>query len=147
MTRLDPCGWSRRLRDERGAVAVEFVLTFGLVVTLLLMMIDLGRWLNADLVLTMAAREGARRAAVAGGDFPEVRDRIDELTSAARLAGERLEVTIQPMRARYGTTITVELSYAFRPLSPMLLALAGPEVSLHAVAITRSERLAPGDEG
>lgn len=138
--------WSQRVRDQRGAVAVEFVLTFGLVVTLLLMTIDLGRWLTADLVLTMAAREGARRAAVAGGDFPEVRERIAELTGAARLAGDRVDVSIRPMRARYGTTITVELEYPFRPLSPMLLALAGPEVTLHAVAITRSERLAPGDE-
>ncbi|HEX6990224.1 MAG TPA: TadE/TadG family type IV pilus assembly protein [Bacillota bacterium] len=135
------------LQDQRGAVAVEFALTFGLVVTLLLVTLDLGRWLNAELVLTMAAREGARRAAVMGGDYPEVRDRIAELAAAARLADERLEVRIEPMRARYGTTITVELEFPFRPLSPMLLALVGPEVTLRAAAITRSERLAPGDEG
>ncbi|REJ38401.1 MAG: pilus assembly protein TadE [Bacillota bacterium] len=134
------------LGDRRGAVAVEFALTFGLLVTLLLVTVDLGRWLNADLVLTMAAREGARRAAVAGGDFPEVRDRIAQLTDAARLDPERLDVSIQPRRARYGTTITVELAYVFRPLSPMLVALAGREVTLHAMAVTRSERLAPGEE-
>lgn len=125
---------------------MEFVLTFGLVATLLLMALDLGRWLNADLVLTMAAREGARRAAVAGGDYPEVRERIAEIAAAGRLADQRLQILIQPRRARYGTTITVDLQYPFRPRSPMLLAVVGSEVMLHARAVTRSERLAPSDD-
>lgn len=132
-------------RAERGTVAVEFILVFGLMAFLLLIILDAGRLLNNQLVLVMAAREGARRAAIAGGDYPEVRRHIGDLAAAGRLAPERLDVTIQPKRARYGTTVVVRLRYPFKPHTPFLASILGPEVDLNAEVVTRSERLAPRD--
>lgn len=130
---------------ERGSVVVEFMLVFGLLALLLLVTLDAGRMLNNNLVLVMAAREGARRAAIAGGDYPEVRDHIRQLAEAGRLDPGRLQVQIQPKRARYGTTVTVQLDYKFVPQAPFLRNLLGPEVDLRAHMVTRSERLAPRD--
>lgn len=135
----------RSAERERGSVAVEFVLTFGLLVLMMLLTLDVGRWLNANLVLTMAAREGARRAAIAGGDYPEVRERITELAKAGRLATDELQISIRPRRARYGTTVTVAVEYPFRPQTPVLSGMLGREVGLHAQVVTRSERLAARD--
>ena len=133
-------------RGGRGSVAVEFALTFGLLATLLLVTLDAGRMLNAQLVLTMAAREGARRAAIAGGDYPEVRAHMLELVEAGHLDVDRLELDIRPRRARYGTILHVDLAYRWEPQAPLLGTLLGSEVVLRARVVTRSERLAPRDE-
>ncbi|MGH2699500.1 MAG: TadE/TadG family type IV pilus assembly protein [Actinomycetota bacterium] len=52
------------LRGERGAAAVEFALVVGLLLTLLIGIVQFGRAYSQVVVLTGAAREGARLAAV-----------------------------------------------------------------------------------
>lgn len=131
--------------DDRGAVAVEFILVFGIVVGLLLTTLDAGRLLHHNFILLMAAREGARRAAIAGGDYPEVREHIYALVEAGRLSRQHLTLNIQPRRARYGTTVVVNLEYPFQPQVPLLATILGPEVRVSARMVTRSERLAPRD--
>ena len=51
-------------RRDRGAAAVEFALVLPVLVVIVFGIIDFGRMLNAKIVLTQAAREGARAAAV-----------------------------------------------------------------------------------
>ena len=55
----------QRLRGSRGQATVELALTFPLVVLLLLMVVQLGLVIHAQLLAIHAAREGARAAAVA----------------------------------------------------------------------------------
>jgi Flp pilus assembly protein TadG len=50
--------------DDRGAAAVELALVLPLLLVLLFGIVDFGRMLNAQIVLTEAAREGARAAAM-----------------------------------------------------------------------------------
>ena len=52
------------LRGERGAAAVEFALIVGLLLTILFGIVQFGRAYSEVVVLTGAAREGARLAAV-----------------------------------------------------------------------------------
>jgi Flp pilus assembly protein TadG len=56
-----------RLRDERGAAAVEFALVLPLLVVILFGILEFGRALHISHVVTDAAREGARRAVVRDG--------------------------------------------------------------------------------
>ncbi len=51
-------------RRDRGAAAVEFALVLPMLLIVVFGIIDFGRMLNAKIVLTQAAREGSRAAAV-----------------------------------------------------------------------------------
>jgi hypothetical protein len=57
---------SKNLRDERGAVAVEFALIFGILAMILFGIIEFGLFFSRYQMLHGAAREGARLAAVRG---------------------------------------------------------------------------------
>jgi Flp pilus assembly protein TadG len=59
-----------RVRDDRGAAAVEFALLLPLLLLLVFGIIDFGRAINAQITITQAAREGARVLALPGGTAP-----------------------------------------------------------------------------
>jgi Flp pilus assembly protein TadG len=52
--------------EDQGSAAVEFALVLPVLLLILFGIIDFGRMLNARIVLTQAAHEGARTAAVTG---------------------------------------------------------------------------------
>jgi hypothetical protein len=59
-----PTGTIRRFVGQRGAVAVEFVLLTPLLLVLIFILFETGRWFGSWLIITNAAREGARFAIV-----------------------------------------------------------------------------------
>ena len=67
----------KKSRDQRGAAAVEFALIAGLLLTILFGVIEFGRIYSELEVLTSAAREGARAAAVRG-TADEVSDAVEQ---------------------------------------------------------------------
>lgn len=136
---------ARGTEEARGAAAVEFAIAGGLVVLLFFAVVELAVLLNAQLVLNSAAREGARRAAVDGGDSAGARRRIAEELGLGRIDAGAVTVVIQPRQATYGTTVTVRLEYAYRFMTPLLRQIAGGPVQLSAAASARSERV-PRDE-
>jgi Flp pilus assembly protein TadG len=69
---------TRRISDETGAAAVEFALVAALLLTLVFGIFEFGRVYSELEVLTSAAREGARVAAVRGNA-----DEVAEATVAA----------------------------------------------------------------
>jgi Flp pilus assembly protein TadG len=71
-----------KARTQAGATAVEFAMVLGLLLTLVLGVMDLGRWLAAAASLHEAARTGARLAVVCDLDDPQVSSR-----ALARLVG------------------------------------------------------------
>ena len=52
-------------KNERGAALIEFALVLPILVVLLMGILEFGWWLNGWIVITGAAREGARAAVVA----------------------------------------------------------------------------------
>src|SRR5690606_22833373 len=132
-----------RLFDERGVAAVEFVVVAGLLAAMLFLIIDMGLMMSANLVLTQAAREGARRAAIGGGATPGAFQRIESQAAAGRLDLDRLQMDIQPKQASYGTIINVRVDYDYRFHSPFLRRLAGDPFPLRVEMSARSERLDP----
>jgi hypothetical protein len=103
-------------RRDRGAAAVETAIVLPLLLLLIFGLVDFGRMLNAQIVVTEAAREGARAGAL--GDDPVPR---------AKAVASDLEVTVDP-----GTPCTgdptqdaqVKVDYVFTFITPVG-ALAG----------------------
>lgn len=126
---------------RRGTVAVEFALVSTMLLFILFVVIDLGLAFHVRLVLGAAAREGARQAAVDGGESARARQRVTDYLGLAGVAVDAAEVTFVPATASYGTPITVTVSYRYWFTVPLVQAVLGPLMQLRGTAITRSERL------
>jgi Flp pilus assembly protein TadG len=70
-----------RRGDDHGAAALEFALVLPVLLLVVFGLIDFGRMLNAQLVVSEAAREGARAAALVGQSEGEAR--IDNIAGAS----------------------------------------------------------------
>src|SRR5262245_42012772 len=78
-TRNDPTG-NDPTGNDRGAAALEFALVLPVLLIVVFGLIDFGRMLNAQLIASDAAREGARAAAIVDAHEGEVR--IDSITAS-----------------------------------------------------------------
>ena len=118
--------------SERGSAPVDFVLTSILVVIVVLALLQLALGLHVRNVLTDAAGEGARRAALVGGTEAEARDRVLALSDAALRDGYVESATVTRTQADGVGLVEVEIT---APLP--LLGLLGPAGTLtvtgHAV--------------
>lgn len=121
----------RGLRSgHRGQATVELALVLPFVVLLLLALIQVGLVVRARVMVTHAAREGARVAAVGGSDA-EVRRAVGV---AADLALHRLDVTV----GRSGDNAVVRVRYRDPTDVPIVGELVDT-ATLDAVAHMRIE--------
>lgn len=122
-----------RPRGEQGQATVEFALSLPLVMLVLLAVVQVGLLARDQVLVTHAAREGARAAAV--DDAPDAAGAAAR--SATALAGDRLEVHAVG-RAGPGSRVAVRVGYR----SPTTVALVGGllgDVYLEAEATMRVE--------
>ena len=119
-----------RLPGSSGQATVESALLIPFVAFLLLAVVQLGLVVHARVMVTHAAREGVRVAAVGGSD--------DEIRQAVAVAGDlalhRLRVEI----GRDGDTATVEVTYVDPTAVPLVGSLIH-DVELVAQAQMRLE--------
>jgi Flp pilus assembly protein TadG len=105
-------------RSDRGAAAVEMAIVLPLLLLVVFGIIDYGRLLNERILVTSAAREGARLAAVNAG------------VTAGELSGEDVK---DQVKAGLGGTAepdtTVTLCKATKPTT-------GPDVATVTVKVT-----------
>ena len=121
-------GWG----SERGAAAVEFALVLPILVLILFGVIEFGGVYNAQLMVTGAAREGAREMAV-GGDLA---DAEAAAVSAVVVAGaDALDVTVSPATCAAGSDVTVTVVYD----RPFLTGLFGATLELTGLATRRCQ--------
>ncbi len=99
-------------RAERGQATVELALVLPLVALLLLAMVQVGLVVRDQVLLTHAAREAAREAAV--DPSPHAARRA--VLAGAPLATDRLQVQLS--RPGTGGRVTVRLSFRSPPTSP-----------------------------
>lgn len=97
-----------RLRDDRGAAAVEFALVCVLLVMLLVGIVQFGRAYTAQLAVTHAAREGARAAAVGRFDAAYVKSQAMPLSPSLLTVGQ--STGTDPNGQEY---VKVTVSYPF----------------------------------
>jgi Flp pilus assembly protein TadG len=101
----------RRERDDRckGQAVVEFALIVTLLIIIVLGVFEFGRlWMTMN-VLSGAAREGVRIAAVTDPDPALVMSAVENVLEAANITGAT--VTTQGPNSNNEVTVTVEIDY------------------------------------
>jgi Flp pilus assembly protein TadG len=126
-------GRPRRCRGDRGQASVELALLLPLIAALALALVQIGLVMHTQVLVTHAAREGARAAAV--DDDPTA-------ARAAAVAGapldpDRLDVVVTG-RGPPGTRVRVEVRYRAPTDVPLIGVLVG-EPTLTAAATMRVE--------
>jgi Flp pilus assembly protein TadG len=135
---------STGLERRAGQAFVEFGFTLLVLSVLLLGAVDLARMFYYDIITSAAANAGVR-AAAAGASTASIREMVE--ASAPPNMGPDLLVAVTPAEASRtaGPTpvwTTVNVTYSFRPLTPLTVNLAGGS----PVIITRgaSQRVRTG---
>jgi Flp pilus assembly protein TadG len=105
----------RRTRPRRrGAAMIEFALVLPLLVTIMMGIIEFGRAMTVQTILTNAAREGARNAILAGATDTGVQTAVTTyLSNSGITAGSTTTITPTSNNATSGTVIHVTVSYPF----------------------------------
>ena len=119
-------------KQRRAAAVVEFAIVAPLFFLLVFGMIEYGRMVMVQQVITNASREGARRAVLDGASATEVQEEVDDFLSQSSISGA--DVTIDPAdpsTAAYGDPITVTVSIDFDEVSwlPSPMYLGGQEMT------------------
>lgn len=100
----------KKNKSASGQSVVEFALVLPFLLIVLMGIIEFGRlWEMANL-LTSAAREGARVAAVTGPDLNQVRTAAQNILNARNVTGATITAS-GPNGARQ-VTVTVQITYS-----------------------------------
>jgi Flp pilus assembly protein TadG len=127
-------------RNKRqGAAAVEFALIAPLLVTLILGMIEFGRLMMVEQVLTNAAREGCRTAVVIGGSTSNATSAVATYLNGSGISGQTVTVSPDPSAALNGDPITVTISVPFSSVSWLASPFWLGGKTLTATVIMRKE--------
>ena len=135
-----------RRRAEEGAVVVEAALTLLLFFTVLLAIMEGGRFLNVQQTLTNAAREGARLAVAPISQTStlasdgEIETRVRTFLDASRVSGAVVTVERPVVVQANGVAMQytrVRVSVPYRVIS--LAAFSALSVNLTGEALMRNE--------
>ena len=114
-----------RIRDltrseRRGVAAVEFALIAPVFLLLVLGVIEFGRLLMVQQVLTNASREGARRAVVEGATVAEVKQVVSDCLTNASISSTATTINVTPSSLSaitFGDDVAVSASISFNDVS------------------------------
>jgi len=125
-------------RKRRGAAAVEFAIVAPLFFLLVFGMIEYGRMVMVQQVITNASREGARRAVLDGATTTEVRTKVNNYLESAGIAQNDEYITVSPdppTSAGYREPVSVSVTVPFSEVSwiPAPMFLKGVDLSATTV--------------
>jgi hypothetical protein len=123
-------------RNRRGAAAVEFAVIAPLFFLLVFGMIEYGRMVMVQQVITNASREGARRAVLDGATEAKIKEVVDEYLASGSIQGATVAVTPNPpTNAGPGEPVTVTVSVPFNEVSwlPSPMYLGGKTLNANTV--------------
>lgn len=129
------------LRNKKGQSMVEMALVLPVLMLLLFGILEFGRVFNEYLVVTAAAREGARSAAI-GSDNTIV---VNVVKEAARSVDRgSIDVAINPQNETdrvYGQPVTVTVSNPIQIITPLISAFFPQNpYTVESAAVMRYER-------
>jgi TadE-like protein len=138
-----PCRLFRR--NRRAAAAVEFAVILPVFFLLIFGMIEYGRMIMVQQVITNAAREGARLAVLDGSTTDEVKTRVKSYLTSGSISTTHATVDVYANNnqalgnAGFGDPITVSVSIPFLEVSwlPSPMYLGGK--TLTATTVMRRE--------
>ena len=129
----------RLQRGKRwGAAAVEFAVVAPLFFLLIFGMIEFGRMVMIQQVITNASREGARKAVLDGATATDVKNGVVTYMANGGVAITTSNVTINPTdptATATGAPVTVTVSVAFNQVSwlPSPMFLGGKQMTASTV--------------
>lgn len=127
-------------RNRRGAAVVEFAVVAPVFIMLVFGMIEYGRMVMVQQLLTNASREGARMGILDGATTSSVQTAVTTYLSNASVTGATVTVNPNPpSSAGYGAPVTVTVSIPFSQVSwiPTPMFLSG--TTLTASSVMRRE--------
>jgi Flp pilus assembly protein TadG len=139
---------TRHRRDKRcfnrtGAAAVEMAVCAPLLFLLVFGMIDIGRALMVQHLLTNAARDGARAAILEGVTSAEVEQDLTDYLSLSSVPGATITVTPTDLQtADIGDPVSVTCSVPFSSVGWLGSSLYLEGIDLEATVIMRRETTA-----
>ena len=129
-----------RQKNRRGAAAVEFAMVAPIFILLVFGMIEYGRMVMVQQILTNASREAARIGVLDGSTTAQVTTAATNYLTGASVSGATVAVTPSPpSSATYGNPVTVTITIPFSNVSwlPSPMYLGGQ--TLKSVSIMRRE--------
>ena len=125
---------SNRRPDKRrcGAAAVEMAIVLGLLILLVFGIIEMGRAIMVNQVITNAAREGARRAVIPGATDAQVNGRVGKYLADAGITGSTTTIKVNGSAASLSTApsraeVEVAVSVPYSEVSFGVLQLLSPD--------------------
>ena len=126
----------QRLRDERGASAVEFAMILPLLLVLVLGIPEFGRAFQVQSTLSAAAREGVRTMALQN-DPAQARTMVRSVAGSLNPALTDADIAVAPAACptTYPSTATVQVTVRYR--LPFLTGFFGSGVDLTGTGVMR----------
>jgi len=132
------CRSDRRWR--RGAAVVEFALVAPLFILLVFGMIEFGRMVMVQQVLTNASREGARLAVLDGSTTANVQTTVNSYLASSSITGANVTVNPNPpSNAAFGAPVTVTVSIPFSQVSWLPSPMYLGATTMSATSVMRRE--------
>ncbi len=130
-----------RRAPRRGAAALEFAVVAPLLFMLILGLIEFGRLMMVQEVLTNGAREGARQAVLPHATQSDVTTTVQNYMTANMVSGYTLTNT-DPATASGGSNVTVTVSVPYANVSwlPAGVVRWSGEQTLTARVVMRKEK-------
>lgn len=121
-------------RNRRGAAVVEFAIVAPVFILLVLGMIEIGRGVMVQQIITNAAREGARWAVLDGATSSSVQSQVRNYLQQASLSSAQASaatINVDIPTNKYGNpaTVTVSIPYAQVSWVPLPRFLNGKTLS------------------
>ena len=127
----------KKLRDERGASAVEFGLIVPILIVLVLGIIEFGHAFQVQGTLSAAAREGARAMALRN-DQGQAKDAVREAAAALNPDITNDQISISPAACPTGVTtqnVTLTIDYPM----PLFTDFFGASIDLTGTGVMRCQ--------
>ena len=127
-------------KQRRGVAVVEFAIVAPVFIMLIFGMVEFGRLVMVQQVLTNASREGARRAVLDGATTAEVEATVETYLQSGAVSGADVTVTPDPpANAGSGEPVTVSVSIPFSQVSWIASPMFLGGTQMQAATVMRRE--------
>ncbi len=128
-----------RRKATRGAAILELAILLPLLMMLVLGILEFGRALVVQEILTNAAREGARRAAISGASHDAALAAIDNYLANEGITGHTRSIVPNANTVAEGDPITVTVSVAYTEIDFGIVLTWLEDNTLNATVVMRKE--------
>lgn len=126
------------IKDKRGQALVELALVLPLLILMIMGIMEFGRIYHSYLLITNAAREGARLGVVGETDS-EIRTRVKDMAVSLNLTDSQISITPEESLRARGVPLTVKVEYEMDLITPVLDIIIPSPFPLSAKSTMRIE--------